>query len=70
VVQQSKRTEGVSFVLSLWLETAVGGSPTWRWKAHHVQSGEERYFRRLSEVLEFVAFCAKVEPPRVFSAGE
>ena len=58
-----------SFVLRLWLETREAGSPEWRWQVHHVQSGEDQYFRSLAEVLEFVAQCGNVTPPQVSTTG-
>ncbi len=67
--QSGPPRESVSFVLRLWAESASGESPDWRWKVHHVQSGEERYFRSLGDVLDFVEGCAGVAPPRQSSPG-
>lgn len=61
--------ESVSFVLRLWAESAPGESPEWRWKVHHVQSGEERYFHSLGDVLDFVQGCAGIAPPGHSSPG-
>lgn len=60
---RSERLKESSFVMRLWLEATVRGCPEWRWHVQHVQSGEQRYFRRLDDVLEFVAERAGVPPP-------
>ena len=60
---EAKAKEGVSFVLRLWLESAGGASCEWRWRVQHVQSGQERYFRSLPDVLDFVSICAGLAPP-------
>ena len=65
VQQEAKLTDDASFVLRLWLEPSNEQVPEWRWKVHHVQSGTERYFRNLANVLEFVSECANVVPPHV-----
>ncbi len=39
--QAGHRGDTGSFVLRLWAEPALRESPDWRWKAHHVQSGEK-----------------------------
>ena len=70
MIPKTRPTQSVSFVLRLWLEPFGNGSPEWRWKVHHVQSGEERYFRSLNDVQEFVAECARVAPPQVASPGD
>ena len=56
-----------SFVLRLWLESAGSKDCVWRWQVYHVQSGQQRYFGRLNDMLEFVAECAEVEPPQILS---
>ncbi|MBI4497666.1 MAG: hypothetical protein HY689_07205 [Chloroflexi bacterium] len=54
----------VSFVIRLWLEPRTGvGDPEWRSHVFHVQSGEEAYFRRLSDLLSFVERKSGVSPP-------
>ena len=65
MIQGAKRTDSSSFVLTLWLEPAEASSPDWRWKVHHVQTGEEKFFKRLADVLDFVASCARVDPPQL-----
>ena len=60
----TRQTESVSFVLRLWLESAGGESGEWRWKVHHVQTGEERYFRDLMDVLDVVGQRSDVRPPQ------
>ena len=64
------RPGSVSFVLRLWLESSTEGAPDWRWKVHHIQSGEERYFRTLNDVQEFVAECSRVAPPLSWPQGQ
>ena len=55
---------GVSFVMTLWLEgREVEGPPEWRWRVRHVQSGEERCFCRLTEVLSYIEEKARIAPP-------
>ncbi|MEE8443296.1 MAG: hypothetical protein V3S37_06050 [Dehalococcoidia bacterium] len=45
----------VSFVMTLWLEPQQGeAEPEWRWQVCHGQTGEQAYFRRLSDMLAFV----------------
>jgi hypothetical protein len=63
LAQEAVGTKGASFVLTLWLEQTHRASHEWRWKVHHVQSGDERYLRTLSEVLEFVSERADVSAP-------
>jgi len=65
VQQEAKLTDNASFVLRLWLEPSNEQVPDWRWKVHHVQSGTERYFRDLANVLEFVSEFANVGPPQI-----
>ncbi len=63
LAQEAKAKEDVSFVLRLWLESAGGTPSEWRWRVQHVQSGQERYFRSLADVLDFVSICAGLAPP-------
>ena len=65
VVDNPSRSEGVSFVLRLWLDSTEETPPAWRWKIHHVQTGAERYCRSLPDVLDFVGGLSKVAPPQV-----
>ena len=65
VAQDIRQKGSESFVLRLWLESLEGECPDWRWQVHHVQSGEQRYFRSMGDVLEFVGQCAKVAPPQI-----
>ena len=64
MVGEARPIESVSFVLRLWLESAGGDPGEWRWKIHHVQTGEERYFRDLMDVLDFVGQRSDVRPPQ------
>ncbi len=68
--QDFRRAHTDSFVMRLWRESTGGESPTWRWKAHHVQSGEERYFSNLADLLSFVGRCAETAPPELPSHGD
>lgn len=53
-----------SFVMLLWLEAASNhSSPTWRWRVVHVQTGVERHFARVSDVLGFISSQSGVAPP-------
>lgn len=64
VEQETMRSGGtaVSFVMTLWLEPSA--EPEWRWRVTHVQSGHQRYFRRLEDVLAYVSAEAGVAPPK------
>lgn len=57
--------ESVSFVVRLWVESPGEGAPEWRWHLTHVQSGEQRNFRRLADLLEYVAQRSGVAPPEL-----
>ena len=65
LVQAAKQKDGNSFVLRLWFEPSGDDSPEWRWQVQHVQSGEQRYFRNLSAMLDFVAESTGLEPPTI-----
>ncbi len=42
--------------MNLWLEPRqVEADPEWRWRVCHVQTVEQAYFRRLTDVVYFVA---------------
>ncbi len=59
-----KATKSVSFVIVLWLEPReVQAEPEWRWRVNHVQSGDQALFKRLDDVLAYVATKAEVSPP-------
>ena len=64
VVEAARQADGASFVLRLWLESTGGRSGEWRWKVHHVQTGDERYFRDLMDVLDFIGERSEVGPPQ------
>lgn len=65
MVQAAKQNDSNSFVLRLWLEPTDKDSPEWRWQVQHVQTGEQRYFRSLTALLEFVAESTGLEPPAI-----
>lgn len=65
MAQSAKKNDGNSFVLRLWLESTEDDSPEWRWQVQHVQSGEQRYFRSLPDILDFVADRTGLEPPAI-----
>jgi hypothetical protein len=48
-----RKTSG-SFVARIWLEGDSENNPTWRGHIQHVQGKEERYFRDLCEMKEFL----------------
>lgn len=53
-----------SFVMTLWLEpTDRPDQPEWRWRVTEIQTGEQRYFRRLTDLLTYVSERAGVSPP-------
>lgn len=53
-----------SFVITLWLEpTQDSARPEWRWRVTDGQSGEQRYFRWLTDLLGFVSERSAVPPP-------
>jgi len=54
-----------SFVVVLWLESGQPGEDAeWRWRVRCVQSGDEKCFRRLQDMLAFVAGQAGTSPPQ------
>ncbi len=54
-----------SFVLTLWLEPReVEAVPEWRWRVVHVQTGQQEYFQRLTDVLAFITSRSGLPPPR------
>lgn len=56
---------GVSFVILLWLEPSEGAAePEWRWRVRQAQTGEEACFRRLCDVLAYVASRSATPAPR------
>lgn len=58
-----------SFVARIWLECRSNGDPVWRGHIHHVQSGQERYFRKLGEMRDFMEHLTGV-PCRASETGE
>lgn len=60
----SESKSGISFVMTVWLEPQkTEGPPEWRWHVRHIQSGEERHFRRLEAVLDYIGETANTNPP-------
>lgn len=50
-----KSGEGIaSFVTRIWLEQNRNGGSAWRGHVQHVQSGNERHFRTLMELCDFM----------------
>jgi hypothetical protein len=49
--------------MRLWLESREPQPTEWRWHVTHIQSGSEKYFRSLDDVMEFVAACAGAPAP-------
>lgn len=51
--------------MTVWLEpSADNGDPEWRWRVSHAQTGEEAHFRRLTDVLTFIAAQSGFPPPK------
>lgn len=51
--------------MTVWLEPrASDAEPEWRWRVSHVQTGKEAHFRRVADVLEFIATQSELPPPR------
>lgn len=54
-MQQRNRAPVVSFVIRLWAERReVAAAPEWRFRIHHVQSGEAAYVQTLADLFMFV----------------
>ncbi len=63
--QDGSTRPDVSFVVVLWLESRhTGQDAEWRWRVRCVQTGDEKCFRRVGDVLTFVADEAGAPPPR------
>lgn len=63
--RKGERVGEVSFVMTLWLEPQeTVAQPEWRWRVRHVQTGEQTHFRRLGDVLAFVADRSGMPSPR------
>ncbi len=57
-------TDPVAFVIVLWLEpNGPAEEPEWRWRVRDVRSGVEARFRRVADVLEYVAARSGVSGP-------
>jgi hypothetical protein len=56
------KTSG-SFVARIWLEGEPENNPTWRGHIQHVQGEEERYFKNLSEMREFLERISGIPLP-------
>ena len=53
-----------SFVITLYLEPrSVEAAPEWRWRVSHIQTGEQVYFKRLDDFLEYVSTQSGVPRP-------
>lgn len=53
------------FVIVLVLETSRERSePEWRWGVRSVATGDEAHFRRVADVLAYVAMKADAPTPR------
>ena len=64
-MNQHTRTakKGMSFVITLWLEPTEGDQPEWRWRVTEMETGAQRYFRKLADMLAYVSERAGVSPP-------
>jgi hypothetical protein len=57
---------GTSFVIRLWLEKREGpGGPEWRFYVQHVQGGDHRYGRSMTDLLAFVERHAQARGPAI-----
>lgn len=57
-------SKSASFVIRLWLEPREKiNEPEWRGHVTHVQTGEQIYFRRLYDLMQFVKEKSGVSPP-------
>jgi hypothetical protein len=60
-----RNPETVSFVMTVWLEPrSVEAEPEWRWRVQRVQSNEISYFRRVDDVLSFIAKDSGLPGPK------
>lgn len=50
-----------TFVARIWPEPAENGGYRWRGRVKHVQGNQERYFRGLSEMQEFLEEVADIQ---------
>lgn len=66
--QYAKRDLGgasASFIMLVWLEPQDSEvEPEWRWRVRHVQTGEQAYFRRATDVLAFITRLTGLPPPQ------
>ena len=60
--EAAARGSSVSFVIVLTLESRAS-ELEWRWRVRSVQTGEERHFREVADVLAFVAMRADASFP-------
>ena len=45
-----------SFVMTVWLESReVEAEPEWRWRVRRTQADKIVYFRRVADVVSFIA---------------
>ena len=52
----SWRSDSVAFVIVLWLEPrGMAEEPEWRWRVREVRGGGEASFRRVADVLAYIA---------------
>lgn len=59
------RGRTTSFVMTLWLEPPrTSDRAEWRWRVTHIQTGEQRYFRRLGDVLTYVSSSSGAPAPQ------
>ena len=48
--------EPISFVMTVWLESReVESEPEWRWRVRRIQTDEIVYFRRVADVVSYIA---------------
>ena len=63
--EAAARGFGVSFVMTVWLESQeAGAEPVWSWRVTHVQTGELAYTRRFNDVLAFITNQSGLPAPK------
>ena len=60
-----QKTRPVSFLITVWLEPQqVEAEPEWRWRVRPSQADQVTYFRRVADVLAFIASESGSTGPR------
>jgi len=51
---QTGRSRTATFLVRLWVENEEETESAWRGQVEHVQSGEKRYVREISQMVKFI----------------